>query len=97
MTARGAKDLRRQARSNACAFARRQSNQTRAAADGLRQVRAHETTTGARSSGPGPHFANQTVLAALKAAAHSYRNHNRCYSAARCGSPTATPTTRPAG
>ena len=79
MTARGSKDLRRQARSNACAFARRQSNQPRLLLMdfGKSERRNHNWGTQLRT---GPHFANQTVLAALKAAAHSYRNHNRCYS-----------------
>jgi Big-like domain-containing protein len=79
MTARGAKDLRRQARSNACAFARRQSNQTRLLLMdfGKSEIRNHNWGAQLRT---GPHFANQTILAALKAAAHSYRNHHRCYS-----------------
>jgi hypothetical protein len=79
MTAKGAKDLRRQARGNACAFARRQSNQTRLLLMdfGKSELRNHNWGAQLRT---GPHFANQTILAALKAAAHSYRNHKRCYS-----------------
>jgi Big-like domain-containing protein len=79
MTAKGAQDLRRQARSNACAFARRQSNQTRLLLMdfGKSEIRNHNWGAQLRT---GPHFANQTILAALKAAAHSYRNHKRCYS-----------------
>jgi hypothetical protein len=79
MTARGAKDLRRQARSNACAFARRQSNQTRLLLMDFGKSERRNHNWGAQLR-TGPHFANQTVLAALKAAAHSYRNHSRCYS-----------------
>ncbi len=79
MTARGAKDLRRQARSNACAFARRQSNQTRVLLMDFGKSKRKNGHWGTQLR-TGPHFANQTVLDALKAAAHSYRNHKRCYS-----------------
>ncbi len=79
MTAKGSKDLRRQARSNACAFARRQSNQTRLLLMDFGKSERRNHNWGAQLR-TGPHFANQTVLAALKAAAHSYRNHKRCYS-----------------
>jgi hypothetical protein len=79
MTARGARDLRSQARGNACAFARRQTNQTRVLLldFGKSERRNHNWGAQLRT---GPHFANQTILAALKAAAHTYRNHKRCYS-----------------
>jgi len=79
MTARGAKDLRRQARSNACAFARRQTNQTRLLLMDFGKSERRNHNWGAQLR-TGPHFANQTILDALKAAAHSYRNHKRCYS-----------------
>jgi Big-like domain-containing protein len=79
MTARGAKDLRRQARGNACAFARRQSNQTRLLLMDFGKSERKNGNWGTQLR-TGPHFANQTVLAALKAAAHTYRNHKRCYS-----------------
>ena len=79
MTARGAKDLRRQARGNACAFARRQSNQTRLLLMDFGKSERRNHNWGAQLR-TGPHFANQTILAALRAAAHSYRNHRRCYS-----------------
>jgi Bacterial Ig-like domain len=79
MTAKGSKDLRRQARSNACAFARRQSNQTRLLLMDFGKSERRNHNWGAQLR-TGPHFANQTILASLKAAAHSYRNHKRCYS-----------------
>ena len=79
MTAKGAKDLRRQARGNACAFARRQSNQTRLLLMDFGKSERKNGNWGAQLR-TGPHFANQTILAALKAAAHTYRNHKRCYS-----------------
>jgi len=79
MTARGAKDLRRQARGNACAFARRQSNRTRVLLMDFGKSERKNGNWGAQLR-TGPHFANQTILDALKAAAHSYRNHRRCYS-----------------
>ena len=78
MTARGARDLRRQARSNACAFARRQSNQTRLLLMDFGKSKRRHGNWGTQLR-TGPHFANQTVLGALEAAAHAYRNRHRCY------------------
>jgi hypothetical protein len=78
MTARGRRDLRRQARNDACAFARRQPNRTRVLLMDFGKADKHDGQFGARLRS-GPHFSNQEILRALKASANSYRSR-RCYS-----------------
>ncbi len=79
MTARGRGDLRRQARNDACAFARRQPNRTRVLLMDFGKADKHDGQFGARLR-TGPHFSNQEILDALKAAANAYRSDGRCYS-----------------
>jgi hypothetical protein len=79
MTARGRRDLRRQARNDACAFARRQPNRTRLLLLDFGKADKFDDQFGTRLR-TGPHFANQEILKALKAAADAYRSDGRCYS-----------------
>ncbi len=79
MTARGRGDLKRQARNDACAFARRQPNRTRVLLMDFGKADKHHGEFGARLRS-GSHFSNQEILAALKSAADSYRSNGRCYS-----------------
>jgi hypothetical protein len=79
MTARGRGDLRRQARNDACAFARRQPNRTRVLLMDFGKADKHDGKFGARLR-TGPHFSNQEILTALKAAADAYRSNGQCYS-----------------
>jgi len=78
MTARGRRDLRRQARNDACAFARRQPNRTRVLLLDFGKADKFNGEFGSRLR-TGPHFSNQEILKALKAGANSYTNR-RCYS-----------------
>jgi hypothetical protein len=78
MTARGRRDLQRQARSDACAFARRQSNRTRVLLLDFGKADKHHGEFGARLR-TGPHFSNQEILRAMKSAANRYRSRD-CYS-----------------
>lgn len=79
MTARGARDLRRQARNDACAFARRQSNRTRVLLLDFGKAEKHKGEFGAQLR-TGRNFSNQDILAALQSAADRYRNNGKCYS-----------------
>ena len=79
MTARGRGDLRRQARNDACAFARRQPNRTRVLLMDFGKADKHDGSFGARLR-TGPHFSNQEILDALKSAADAYRSNGQCYS-----------------
>jgi hypothetical protein len=78
MTARGERDLRRQARNDICAFAERQPNRTRVLLLDFGKATRHQGEFGTQLR-TGPHFANQDILGALKAAAHAYRAKGRCY------------------
>lgn len=79
MTARGRGDLRRQARNDACAFARHQPNRTRVLLMDFGKADKFRGKFGARLR-TGPHFSNQEILKALKSAADAYRANGRCYS-----------------
>jgi hypothetical protein len=78
MTARGERDLKRQARNDACAFARRQPNRTRVLLLDFGKATRHQGDFGTQLR-TGPHFSNQDILHALKAAAHAYRTNGHCY------------------
>jgi hypothetical protein len=78
MTARGERDLRRQARNDICAFARRQPNRTRVLLLDFGKATRHQGEFGTQLR-TGPHFSNQDILGALKAAAHAYRANGHCY------------------
>jgi hypothetical protein len=78
MTARGAGDLKRQARNDACAFAKRQTNTTRVLLMDFGKSERHDGHWGTQLR-TGPHFTNQHILDALKAGAHVYRGHGPCY------------------
>lgn len=78
MTARGERDLRRQARNDACAFARRQPNRTRVLLLDFGKATRYHGDFGTQLR-TGPHFSNQDVLHALKAAANGYRSNGKCY------------------
>jgi hypothetical protein len=79
MTARGRRDLRRQARNDVCAFARRQPNRTRVLLLDFGKADKFDGQFGTRLR-TGPHFSNQEILKALKSAADAYRSNGRCYS-----------------
>jgi hypothetical protein len=79
MTARGARDLRRQARSDACRFARDQPNNTRVLVMDFGKADRHNGHFGAQLR-TGPHFSNSDILSAMKAGAWRYRNVRHCYS-----------------
>jgi len=79
MTARGIRDLRRQARNDACAFARRQSNNTRVLLLDFGKAVKHHGEFGARLRA-GRHFSNHDILSALRSAAERYRSNSKCYS-----------------
>jgi len=79
MTARSERDLRRQARNDACAFARRQSNRTRVLLMDFGKPSRHHGALGTQLR-TGAEFANQDILDALKAAADAYRTNGKCYS-----------------
>jgi Bacterial Ig-like domain len=79
MTARSVRDLRLQARNDACAFARRQPNRTRVLLMDFGKADQHNGSFGAQLR-TGPHFSNHAILRALKAAADRYRSDGKCYS-----------------
>ncbi len=79
MTARSVRDLRLQARNDACAFARRQPNRTRVLLMDFGKADQHDGSFGAQLR-TGPHFSNHAILRALKAAADRYRSDGKCYS-----------------
>jgi len=78
MTARSTRDLKRQARNDICAFARRQPNRTRLLLLDFGKAVRRDGRFGAQLR-TGPHFPNQDILNALKAAADAYRSNGRCY------------------
>jgi len=79
MTARSVGDLRRQARYDACAFARRQGNRTRVLLLDFGKADKHKGVFGAQLR-TGPHFSNSDILGAMKAGARRYRSSGPCYS-----------------
>jgi hypothetical protein len=79
MTALSSGDLRRQARSDICAFARRQPNRTRALLLDFGKADKHHGRFGAQLR-LGTHFSNGQILDAMKAAADAYRSDGPCYS-----------------
>lgn len=78
MTARSERDLRRQARNDTCAFARRQPNRTRLLLLDFGKATRYHGDFGTQLR-TGPKFSNQDVLHALKSAAHAYRANGHCY------------------
>jgi hypothetical protein len=79
MTARSERDLKRQARNDICAFARRQPNKTRVLLMDFGKAVRRGGVFGAQLR-TGAHFSNVDVLDAMKAAADAYRTNGRCYS-----------------
>ena len=78
MTARSERDLKRQARNDACAFAQRQPNRTRLLLLDFGKATRYKGDFGTQLR-TGPKFSNQDVLHALKSAAYAYRAHGHCY------------------
>jgi hypothetical protein len=78
MTARSRHDLKRMARNNACAFARRQPNRTRVLLFDYGKSEKHGGSWGTQLR-TGPHFSNRDVFNSLKAAARIYRSSGPCY------------------
>jgi Big-like domain-containing protein len=79
MTARTERDLKRQARNDVCAFARRQPNKARVLLLDYGKAVRRGGVFGAQLR-TGPHFSNQDILNSLKAGADAYRTNGRCYS-----------------
>ncbi len=78
MTARGERDLKRQAHNDACAFARRQPNRARVLLLDFGKATRHDGDFGTQLR-TGPHFSNEDVLDALRSAARAYRSNGHCY------------------
>jgi Big-like domain-containing protein len=79
MTARTERDLKRQARNDVCAFARRQPNKARVLLMDFGKAVRRGGVFGAQLR-TGPHFSNQGILDALQAGSDAYRTNGRCYS-----------------